>query len=147
MEIKQLLVSEPDAMAMMEALSAELEEITGSSGKASFNANDMNTERSLFVVAYEDEKAVGCGALRQVDSNIGEIKRIYAHLKGCGIGKEIVRFLENKAVQLGYSKLILETRKVNERAVAFYKKLGYEVCDNFGKYKGRAEAICFCKQL
>ena len=147
MEIKQLLVTEPDARFMMEALSAELEKITGNSGKASFNTDDMNTERSLFVVAYEDGKAVGCGALRQVDLRTAEIKRIYAHIKGCGIGKEIVRFLENEAVQLGYSKLILETRKVNEHAVVFYKKLGYEVCENFGKYKGRTEDVCFCKQL
>jgi hypothetical protein len=42
---------------------------------------------------------------------------------------------------------VLETRRVNVGAVAFYKKLGYAECENFGKYKGRNEAKCLTQYL
>ena len=34
-----------------------------------------------------------------------------------------------------------------EEAVRFYLTHGYRVCENYGKYKGREEAICFEKEV
>jgi ribosomal protein S18 acetylase RimI-like enzyme len=42
---------------------------------------------------------------------------------------------------------VLETRKVNKKAVAFYLAKGYKVIENFGKYRGREEAVCFEKRI
>ncbi|TCV91356.1 acetyltransferase (GNAT) family protein [Biostraticola tofi] len=64
-----------------------------------------------------------------------------------GIGAALLRFLENQAVELGYRQLWLETRRINQRAVAFYMKQGYEVIANYGPYIGREEAICLSKVL
>jgi len=147
MMIKSVEATDYDATCMMAALSSELKQITGNSGRSSFNIEDMDNDRSLFVVAYETEKPVGCGALKQIDNTTAEIKRVYAQVKGVGVGKEIVRYLEQQAILLGYQKLLLETRKANERAIAFYTKQGYNVCQNYGKYQGRSEAICFEKVL
>jgi ribosomal protein S18 acetylase RimI-like enzyme len=58
-----------------------------------------------------------------------------------------VKALEQKARALGYTELVLETRKVNTAAVAFYRKLGYVECANYGKYVGREEAVCMSKWM
>ncbi|UUZ57241.1 GNAT family N-acetyltransferase [Massilia sp. H-1] len=115
----------------MEELSATLAAITGSSGKASFAADDAGL---LFVVARAaDGTLLGCGAVRPLADGVGEIKRMYARPGTRGVGAGILRHLEGQ----GYPELWLETRKVNTRAVDFYLKHGYEVMSNYGQYLGR----------
>jgi ribosomal protein S18 acetylase RimI-like enzyme len=63
------------------------------------------------------------------------------------VGTAIVKSLEEKAQTLGYTELVLETRKVNTTAVNFYRKLGYRVYENFGKYIGREDAVCMGKHI
>lgn len=137
-----------DASAMMEELSETLMKITGDSGKSSFNAQDISNARAMFVVAYSDEgDPIGCGAIRPIDENTGEVKRMYAKSKAKGIGTAILSYLEGQAQKLGYSNLWLETRLINKRAVAFYERRGYHRIANYGRYAGREEAVCFEKAL
>ena len=64
-----------------------------------------------------------------------------------GVGSAILEYLEQQARMLGYSQMVLETRKVNHKAVAFYQSKGYAVTDNYGKYVGNDLAVCFLKAL
>ena len=43
----------PDAVALLDELSAALQAITGSSGQASFDANDVRVDNARFVVARD----------------------------------------------------------------------------------------------
>ena len=52
MKIIEMHPNSPDALILMNELSQELESITGSSGKNSFDQNDVCVPRALFVVAY-----------------------------------------------------------------------------------------------
>lgn len=92
-------------------------------------------------------KIAGCGAIREVSFESAELKRMYAVFKGKGIGKEILCYLENKAREFGYKKIILETRKCNTNDVNFYLHNSYKFISNYGKYVGREEAVCFEKIL
>jgi hypothetical protein len=140
--------TETDAILLMEELSKSLEAITGDNGKNSFDPNDVCVPRSLFVIAYdENERAIGCGGIRPIDENIAEVKRMFAKVKTLGIGTEILLYLEIQAKKLGYSVLRLETRLINEKAVSFYKKRGYTVIPNYGKYVNNTKAICFEKKI
>lgn len=94
-----------------------------------------------------DNTPVGCGAIRKIDADTAEIKRVYARKGRIGIGKAIVEFLEKKASSMGYKTAVLETRKINNAAVSFYSKLGYNVVPNYGKYKDSDESICISKTL
>ncbi|MBX7218558.1 MAG: GNAT family N-acetyltransferase [Blastocatellia bacterium] len=137
-----------DARQLLEELSAALTEITGNSGKNSFDANDVRGARALFVVASTQAgKAVGCGAFRPLNETTAEVKRMYAQPDTKGVGAAILGFLEAQALQLGFTTLWLETRVVNHRAVAFYERHGYQKIPNFGKYIGNSEAVCLGKQL
>jgi GNAT superfamily N-acetyltransferase len=136
-----------DVNELLDELSAELDTITGNSGQGSFDISDINNLRSIFVIAREKGIAVGCGAFREISAEIAEVKRMYARKKSCGIGNKILSFLEIKAKELGYRTMILETRRCNETAVAFYLNHGYKVISNYGKYVDKPEAICFEKKL
>jgi len=137
-----------DAIDLMKKLSENLELITGDSGKNSFNPNDVCVPRSLFVVAYNEYgEAIGCGAIRPINQDVAEVKRMFAKTKAIGVGSEILHHLENQAQKLGYSAIWLETRLINKRAVSFYEKKGYHRISNYGKYVNKPEAVCFEKNI
>jgi GNAT superfamily N-acetyltransferase len=136
-----------DARALLSELDRALAHLTGDSGAASFDAADVRGPRALFVVARaSDGCALGCGALRPLDGDTAELKRMYAR-PGSGAGKHLLRELERRALALGYRALWLETRRVNLRAVAFYAAHGYRPIANYGKYVGRDDAVCLGKSL
>ncbi len=138
----------PEAKELLEELSMYLMQITGASGQNSFSLEDMEEVRSCFVLAInQDGKAVGCGAIRAISNEIAEVKRVYAREKGKHIGSDILTYLEGKAKSLGFTALWLETRIINEQAVKFYIKNGYVKRDNYGKYAGNKEAVCFEKLI
>lgn len=137
-----------EAQGLLACLSLALERITGSSGVASFDVSDVKVRRGCFVVARTSEgQAVGCGALRPLDLETVELKRMYAAPGTAGVGRAVLYFLEDKAREFGFRQVWLETRRVNERAVAFYRNNGYGEIPNFGRYVGRPEAVCFGKRL
>ena len=147
MNIKEEDIESKDAVILINQLSDTLSKITGSSGKSSFNNDDVKNDRSLFVIGRINGKPAGCGAIREISKDTAELKRMYAVNKGKGTGKEILIYLENKARKFGYKEIILEIRKCNNNAVNFYIHNNYKIIDNYGKYKNRAEAVCFKKVL
>ncbi len=136
-----------EVTGLIDELSAELEGITGNSGRGSFDNSDIKNPRSIFVIAREGNIAVGCGAFRELSDDTAEIKRMYAKKKSVGVGGRILAYLEEQAKELGYSRFVLETRKCNEKAVSFYQRHGYRVIKNYGKYAKMQEAVCFEKIL
>ena len=137
-----------DAAQLMSELSDMLQEITGDSGRGSFDIGMMNDPGSIFVIARNEAgEAIGCGAIRPINGSIAEVKRMYAKYQSQGIGTAILSYLEEQAIKLGYSAIWLETRAVNEQAVRFYERNGYRRIPNYGKYAGNHEAVCFEKSL
>lgn len=135
----------PDALALVEELSQALAAITGDSGKASFSADDARAPGGALL---------GCAALRPLEGaggaqarRVGEVKRMYARPGTRGAGAALLAHIESAAVQCGYHELWLETRRVNTRALGFYLRHGYAAIASYGKYVGRADAICLGKQL
>jgi GNAT superfamily N-acetyltransferase len=138
----------PEAQALLASLSDTLQHITGSSGTASFDVDDVKVDGACFVIARSATGVpVGCGALRPLEPGIAELKRMFAVPGNKGVGSVILAHLENKASEFGYGQVWLETRKVNQKAVAFYERHGYTTISNFGRYIGRPEAICLGKRL
>lgn len=138
--------SSKDATLLMQELSLILKGITGSSGAASFNIDDLKYEKSCFLIARDEAgKAIACGSIRAMEDHVAEIKRMYTRVPG--VGAQVLKELEKKATGFGYTLLKLETRKVNTKAVNFYLRNGYAVIDNYGKYIGNDKAVCFGKNI
>lgn len=101
------------------------------------------------VVAYYNELPVACGAIKQFDSGTMEVKRMFtddSH-RGKGIATQVLTELEKWAVELGYTKCILETGKRLPEAVRLYQKNGYLPIPNYGQYVEMENSICFEKKL
>lgn len=135
-----------EAQALIAELGAALAAICGDSGSGSFDPADVRGPGSVFLVARADGIALGCGALRPLASGVAELKRMYAR-PGSGAGRWLLAALEEQAVGFGYREVWLSTRRVNERALAFYARHGYLPVENYGNYAGREASICLGKRL
>ena len=137
-----------DALALVAELSAALGAITGDSGQASFHVSDVQGPRACFALARDEHgRALGCGALRPLDAEVAEVKRMFARPGTRGVGSAVLRFLEGEAARWDYRALRLSTRRVNERAVAFYERHGYRRIPGYGRYAGSEVSACFEKAL
>lgn len=136
-----------EAIQLMRELSEKLKEITGDTGEGSFNIEDMNHSRSIFAICRYQGQPVGCGALRPLNETTAELKRMYSRKNGIGVGSKILSYLEKEAINLNYSIIRLETRKINKNAIQFYESKGYTCIPNYGRYIDRTDAICFEKNL
>ena len=101
------------------------------------------------LVAYIDQKPIGCGAIKENQSDSMEVKRMYVlpEFRGQGIAKTILLELEIWAKELGYAKCVLETGKRQPEAIQLYKSKGYKTTATYGQYIGIENSICFEKIL
>jgi GNAT superfamily N-acetyltransferase len=99
------------------------------------------------IVAYLNNIAVGCGAIKFYQPNIMEVKRMYVSEthRGHGIASEILSTLEAWTKEFGFEKCILETGKKQPEAIALYKKNSYQIVPNYGQYINIENSICFEK--
>ncbi len=101
------------------------------------------------VVAYENDKPIACGAIKEFNSNAMEVKRMYTlpEHRGKGIATKVLTQLEKWAKELNYKKCILETGKKQPEAIELYKKNGYKQIENYGQYAGVENSLCFEKEI
>ena len=82
----------------------------------------------LFLVMTDDEQLIGTGAIRRIDNEICELKRLWLLLEyhGKGLGYRMIQELFAFAREKGYQKIRLETdRDSQSRAYDLYKRLGF----------------------
>ena len=83
--------------------------------------------RSSFLIARLDGRAVGCGALRALDAETGEIKRMWIapEARGQGVAWRLLEALEEEARGFGMARVRLDTNRALGEAQALYRKAGY----------------------
>jgi GNAT superfamily N-acetyltransferase len=87
------------------------------------------------VLIMDADNAVGMGALRRLEDEVGEVKRMFIQpdFQGKGYGKLMMVRLMDKARELGYRTLRLDTGRMLEAAVHVYKSVGFR---EIAKYPG-----------
>jgi len=83
--------------------------------------------RGDIVLAFADDKLVACGALREVGPKVGEIRRVYvrADHRGPGFGPRLTRALLDRARELGYDRIRVDTLPTMSAAIQFYQEMGF----------------------
>ena len=113
--------------------------------------NQFNSIEALkhVVIAYLNDKPLGCGAFKKFNDNAAEIKRMFTtpETRGKGIATKILNALEHWASELNYESCVLETGIRQTEAVQFYKKNLYEITPNYGQYKNVENSLCFEKRI
>src|SRR5215470_12524671 len=83
------------------ALNAELLGTYPEPGATHFELNpeQVTERRGAFLVLYRGETPVGCGALRLLDDETAELKRMYVapSFRGTGLGRRLLAALEAEA--------------------------------------------------
>lgn len=99
------------------------------------------------IVAYENNKPLGCGAIKQYDEQTMEVKRMFTseNSRGKGIATKILTELELWAKELSFKKCILETGVKQPEAIGLYKKKNYKIIQNYGQYATVEDSVCFEK--
>jgi GNAT superfamily N-acetyltransferase len=138
----------PDFIDLVKHLDADLAERDGDDHSFYAQFNKINKIKYV-VVAYENSKPVGCGAIKEYAPNTMEIKRMYTlpENRGKGIASKVLTELEIWAAELSYEKCILETGKKQPEAIALYKKNGYKLIPNYGQYVEAENSVCFEKDI
>jgi GNAT superfamily N-acetyltransferase len=111
-----------------------------------FNKTD---QIKYVIIAYENSKAVACGAIKKYDENTMEVKRMFTspESRGKGLAGMILSELQNWAKEMDYTRFILETGIRQKEAISLYNKTGFTLIPNYGQYEGIDTSICFEKRL
>lgn len=140
------------SQSLITALNAELSAIYPEPGANHFQLDAAETSegRGAFLVVYRGETPVGCGALRLLDADTGELKRMYVSPseRGRGFGHLLVSALEAEAKALGIRRLVLETGLRQQAALALYQAAGFRQIPLYGEYLLSPDtSLCLGKEL
>jgi putative acetyltransferase len=104
-----------------------------------------------FFTLREDGVLLGCGALKRLGSDHGEIKsmRTADEALGRGVGKAMLDHLVATAQAEGMNRLSLETGSTEQFAAAnrLYGKEGFDRCGPFGGYADTPFTRFFTREI
>lgn len=137
-----------DFQQLVKKLDADLSERDGEDHEFYHQFNGID-HINYAVVVYLEDVPIGCGAIKEHDSNAMEVKRMYVqpHARGKGIATKILHELEKWSAELNYTRCILETGKKQPEAIALYTKNQYQSIPNYGQYIGIENSVCFQKNV
>lgn len=95
----------------------------------------------LFLVALDDGRIVGTGAIRALDADTAELWRLWLleAYQGLGLGYRVLQTLMAFARASGFGSVHLQTDARQERAIRFYQRVGFQLtpCSS-----GDPDAVC-----
>ena len=117
----------------------ELRSVSPSGSTHVLDIDGLKDPSIKFWSLWENNKLVGCGALKFLEKNHGEFKsiRVADEFKKKGIGERIINHLIEEAKKLKISKLSVETGAGDFFLPArnLFSKFGFKSCPPFAHYK------------
>ena len=118
----------------------------------SIHALDLESLRSpniTFWCVWDGTELMGCGALRELDPQHGEIKSMrtaQAHRRK-GVAKQMLEHILAEAEQRGYQRISLETGTMAafEPARQLYASYGFSECPPFADYFEDLNSVCMTR--
>ncbi|MFW6287603.1 MAG: GNAT family N-acetyltransferase [bacterium] len=91
-----------------------------------YNEDLSGDKTDIHLGVYIGNDLVGCLLLKELDNQTFKMRQVAVkpEYRGKGIGRKMVEYTENYAIENGYSKINLHARK---NAIGFYEKLGYRI--------------------
>lgn len=129
----------PEIAAFLQAHLDDMRAVSPPESKHALDLEGLKAPAITFWSAYDDQTLVGCGAIKELAPDGGEIKsmRVHGAARGRGVGSAILQHLITIARGRGYRTLKLETGAMAffTPAHALYRKHGFVDCEPFGEYK------------
>lgn len=139
----------PDAELLIHELQTHLESFYPPESRHGFSVQKLITENVAFFVLRADGQPAGCGGVKLVGRDYGELKRMYVRpqFRGSGFGEKILDHLAGHARAHGVTLLRLETGIHQQAALRLYEKAGFRRIPPFGPYTNDPLSLCYEKQL
>ena len=131
------------AVRLVDAMVTEMDQLYGQApgGGVGSGASpaDFTPPTGAFLVIYAGGKPVAGGGLKRDDDGVAEIKRMYVvpAARRQGLGRQLLEALEDRARELGYARIRLDTGNRQPHAQAMYERAGYHPIEN---YNGNPQA-------
>ncbi|MGV2967494.1 GNAT family N-acetyltransferase [Paenibacillus sp. AGC30] len=102
------------------------------------NLDGLKKPEITFWCAWEGGDLLGCGAIKELDSDHAELKSMRtasAHLRK-GVARKILAHIKKVATDRGYKRISLETGSMDSFIPArkLYEDFGFEYCEPFADY-------------
>lgn len=93
-----------------------------------FDATVWPADATRFVIARLGGQPAGCGVLKTLDPQTGEIARMWVDKphRGLGLARRLLVALERQAAELGFRTVRLDTNRALDEAKAMYRSAGYQ---------------------
>jgi putative acetyltransferase len=100
---------------------------------------------------WEERELLGCGALKELDRDHGEVKSMRTatrHLRK-GVASALMRHMLGEARRRNYRRLSLETGSMAAFAPAreLYRRFGFQTCGPFGEYSEDPNSVFMTREL
>ena len=88
---------------------------------------DYTPPAGRLLVARDDGTAIACVALRRLDAETCEMKRLYVQRshRGLGLGRALAEAVISEARLIGYERMRLDTLPSMSEAAVLYERLGF----------------------
>jgi putative acetyltransferase len=140
---------QPDAALLITELQTHLESFYPPESRHGFSVDRLIAEGVAFFVLRYAGEAAGCGGIKIVDQEYGELKRMYVRpqFRGRRYGTMILDHLSKYARSQGILLLRLETGVQQQAAIRLYEQCGFRRIPPFGPYTNNPVSLCYEKQL
>lgn len=103
---------------------------------------------ALLLASDAQGRAFGCIAMRRIDDDRCEMKRLYVvpAARGAALGERLVNALIDRARDVGYRQMLLDTMPSMTAAIGLYRRLGFRPGKAYGK-AALDDAVFFFRDL
>jgi putative acetyltransferase len=151
MEIKVDDLSSSEIAEFLEEHIKEMKSVSPPESKHALDLEGLRKPEITFWTVWDDDCLIGCGAMKELDADLAEIKsmRTTTADRGKGIASMLLQHILNEAKQRGYRYISLETGSMPffEPARNLYAKYGFEYCAPFSTYREDPNSVFMKKKL
>jgi putative acetyltransferase len=151
MEIKIDDLSGREIAEFLEAHIRDMKAISPPESKHALDLEGLRKPEITFWTVWDEATLIGCGAIKELDSEHAEVKsmRTSESYRGKGVASTLLHHIVNEAKARGYRRLSLETGSMPffEPARRLYAKFGFETCAPFSNYREDPNSAFMTKVL
>ena len=151
MHIERDNLSRSEVHALLREHLANMHELSPPESVHALDLTKLRAPDITFWTVWEDSVLLGCGALKELTPDHGEVKsmRTPEALRRRGAGRAILTHIVAEAKLRGYRRLSLETGSMEafEPAHRLYESFGFTYCGPFADYKDDPNSAFMTLQL
>ena len=138
-------VTRPQVLDLLREHLANMYELSPPDQVFAFDASELQAPDVTFWTVWQGDELLGCGALKELDPQHGEVKsmRTPRAARRKGAGKAVIEHIIATARSRGYERLSLETGSHPDFGPAhrLYESYGFVRCGPFSSYKENENSV------